>query len=160
MKIPRTLDILQVRQAGLLVNSTRISWIREYNTYMRGHKSNSRDGAFTLLEVLIVVIILGVLAAIVVPLFSDASEEAELETCMANLGVIYRSMQIYELRNGQYPTSTDDLAATFPTLPTCPLAGEYTWQLQAGSYHVVCNGQHSPTISHACIRDTHGPNAR
>ena len=127
---------------------------------MRGNKHNSRDGAFTLIEILIVVIILGVLSAIVVPLFSEESEEAQLEACMANLGIIYRSMQIYQLRNGQYPESTDDLAATFPTLPTCPLAGAYTWDLQAEKYHVVCRGQHSPEISHTCIRDTHGPNAR
>jgi type II secretion system protein G len=127
---------------------------------MRGHKLNSKDGAFTLIEILIVVIILGVLSAIVVPLFSESADEAELETCMANLGIIYRSMQIYELRNGQYPTSTDDLAVTFPTLPTCPLAGEYTWDLAADRYHVVCRGQHGPDVDHACIRDTHGPNAR
>ena len=127
---------------------------------MRGHKFNSRDGAFTLIEILIVVVLLGVLAAIVVPLFSESSEEAELETCMANLGVIYRSMQIYELRNGQYPESTDDLAATFPTLPACPLAGSYRWTLASDAYHVVCNGQHNPEVSHVCIRDSHGPNAR
>ena len=127
---------------------------------MRRHKSSPRGGAFTLIEVLIVVILLGILSAIVVPSFSESSEDAELKTCMANLGIIYRSMEIYKFRNGQYPTSTDDLAAIFPTLPTCPLAGSYTWDLQAGSYHVVCTGQHSPAISHTCIRDTHGPNAR
>jgi prepilin-type N-terminal cleavage/methylation domain-containing protein len=127
---------------------------------MRGDKLNSREGAFTLIEVLIVVVLLGVLAAIVVPLLGESSEEAELKACMANLGVIYRSMQIYELRNGQYPESTDDLAATFPTLPACPLGGEYTWDLEADKYHIVCTAQHNPEVDHVCIRNIHGPNAR
>jgi prepilin-type N-terminal cleavage/methylation domain-containing protein len=122
--------------------------------------STRGSGGFTLIEILIVVIILGVLAAVVVPMFGETSNEAEINVCMENMGIIQRAMDIYKLQNGEFPASTDDLAAIFPALPTCPLGGAYGWQLQADSYHVVCHAQHGPEVSHVCIRNTHGPNAR
>lgn len=127
---------------------------------MRGHDFNSRGGAFTLIEILVVVILLGVLASIVVASFMESAEDAELTACLSNLKNIQGAMNLYHFRNGRYPTSTDELSDVYPTLPTCPLAGAYTWELQADSYHIVCHGQHGPEVSHVCIRDTHGPNAR
>jgi prepilin-type N-terminal cleavage/methylation domain-containing protein len=138
-------------------------WIcgyRGYNNCVRGHIFNSRGGAFTLIEILIVVILLGVLAAIVVPSFSNTTEDAQLTTCLTNLKIIQGSMNLYHVRNGRYPTTTDELSTVYPTLPTCPLGGAYTWDLRADRYHISGSGQHSPEISHVCIRDTHGPNAR
>jgi prepilin-type N-terminal cleavage/methylation domain-containing protein len=122
--------------------------------------STRRSGGFTLIEILIVVIILGVLAAVVVPMFGETSNEAEINVCMENMGIIERAMDIYKLRNGEFPESTDDLSAIFPTLPACPLAGAYTWELRTSRYHIACSGQHGPEVDHICIRDTHGPNAR
>jgi type II secretion system protein G len=127
---------------------------------MRGHKVNSRGGAFTLIEILIVVILLGVLASMVVASFSETTEDAQLTACLSNLKNVQGAMNLYHLRNARYPTSTDELSDAYPTLPTCPLAGAYTWELEADKYHVVCTGQHGPDVDHVCIRDTHGPNAR
>jgi general secretion pathway protein G len=61
--------------------------------------------AFTLVEVLIVVIILGILAAIVVPQFSNASSDAKLSSLKTNLQTIRGQIQLYKLQhNDQYPT--------------------------------------------------------
>ncbi|MCH7961004.1 MAG: prepilin-type N-terminal cleavage/methylation domain-containing protein [Planctomycetes bacterium] len=60
--------------------------------------------AFTLIEILIVVIILGILAAIVVPQFTSATEEAQISNMQATLQTIRNQIELYRVRNnGQYP---------------------------------------------------------
>jgi general secretion pathway protein G len=59
---------------------------------------------FTLVEILIVVVILGILAAIVIPQFSDASEEAKLSSLVSDLQTIRSQIQLYKIQhNGNLP---------------------------------------------------------
>ena len=61
--------------------------------------------AFTLVELLIVVIILGILAAVVIPQFSDASTDAKLSSLSTNLQTIRGQLDLYKLQhNATYPT--------------------------------------------------------
>ena len=70
--------------------------------------------AFTLVELLIVVIILGILAAIVVPQFSQASSDAQLNSLTSNLQVMRGQLEMYKIQhNGSYP-----LLANFTTQMT------------------------------------------
>jgi general secretion pathway protein G len=63
-----------------------------------------RRAAFTLVELLIVVIILGILASVVIPQFSDASTDARLSSLMTNLQTIRGQIDLYKLQhNGAYP---------------------------------------------------------
>lgn len=63
---------------------------------------------FTLVELMIVVIILGILAAIVVPQFSEASSDAQMNSLMSNLRVIRGQIELYKLQhNGTYPDLTN-----------------------------------------------------
>lgn len=60
--------------------------------------------AFTLVELLIVVVILGILAAVVVPQFSDASDDAQLSTLTTNLQTVRGQLELYKLQHkGKYP---------------------------------------------------------
>ena len=60
--------------------------------------------AFTLVELLIVVVILGILAAVVVPQFSDASADTQLSSLTTNLKRIRGQIELYKLEhNGMYP---------------------------------------------------------
>ncbi len=60
--------------------------------------------AFTLVELLIVVIILGILAAIVVPQFSDASGNSQTSSLTANLRVMRSQIELYKVQhNSTYP---------------------------------------------------------
>lgn len=71
--------------------------------------------AFTLVELLIVVIILGILAAVVIPQFSDASTDARVSSLVTNLATIRGQLEFYKMQhNGNYPT--DD--KTFPAQMT------------------------------------------
>lgn len=61
--------------------------------------------AFTLVEILIVVVILGILAAIVVPQFTRATEDAQAGNLKAQLSSLNRQIELYRARHsGQIPT--------------------------------------------------------
>ncbi|MDX2114401.1 MAG: prepilin-type N-terminal cleavage/methylation domain-containing protein, partial [Planctomycetota bacterium] len=64
---------------------------------------NRRSG-FTLVEILIVVVILGILAAIVIPQFTSASQEAIKGALQSQLQTISSQVELYRVRNaGQLP---------------------------------------------------------
>ena len=68
--------------------------------------------AFTLVELLIVVIILGILAAVVIPQFSDASTDARVSSLTTNLATIRGQLEFYKMQhNGNYPTDNTTFAA-------------------------------------------------
>lgn len=63
---------------------------------------------FTLVEILIVVIILGILAAIIIPQFTDASTEAKESTLTSNLQVLRSQVGLFKIQhNDNYPGDTD-----------------------------------------------------
>ncbi len=81
---------------------------------MRTHLRKRMRRAFTLIEILIVVVILGILAAIVIPQFTDASQEAMESSLLTQLQTIRSQV---ELHNVQNPVTLFD-----PLNP--PVAGE------------------------------------
>ena len=70
----------------------------------------AREG-FTLIELLLVVVIIGILAAIVVPKLAGKSEDARLAAAVADLKSISNALGYYEVDNGRYPTTDQGLAA-------------------------------------------------
>lgn len=63
-----------------------------------------KQSGFTLVEILIVVVILGILAAIVVPQFSDASSSAKLSSLVSDLQTARSQIQLYKVQhNGDLP---------------------------------------------------------
>lgn len=64
-----------------------------------------RNTGFTLVEILIVVVILGILAAIVIPQFTNASEDAKSSSLYTQLQTIRSQLELYQIQhNGAYPT--------------------------------------------------------
>ena len=65
---------------------------------------STRRTAFTLIEILVVLAIIGILSAILFPVFSSARESARIATCSSNLKQIYVGTQLYmNDSNGTYP---------------------------------------------------------
>ena len=65
----------------------------------------NRQSGFTLVEILIVVIILGILAAIVIPQFTNASQDARKNSLTSQLQTIRSQLELYQVQhNGSYPT--------------------------------------------------------
>jgi len=68
-------------------------------------KRTRSNKGFTLVEILIVVVILGILAAIVIPQFTSASETAKASSLVSQLQTIRSQLELYQVQhNGDYPT--------------------------------------------------------
>lgn len=66
---------------------------------------NERNTGFTLVEILIVVVILGILAAVVIPQFADASTSAKVGSLVTQLQTVRSQLELYQIEhNGDYPT--------------------------------------------------------
>lgn len=116
---------------------------------------------FALIEILVVVVILGVLAAIVIPAFSESSSDAHLNVCLENLRLIQQALSVYRMKEGTYPSSPNDLLEGYlSTIPVCPLGGSYNWDLKDDAYHIRCSAQHTPNTNHVCIREHQGPTVK
>ena len=63
------------------------------------YRSNGRARGFTLIEILIVVIILGILAAIVIPQFTNASQDARESALLSQLQTLRSQIEIYKLQH-------------------------------------------------------------
>ncbi len=126
------------------------------------NKGRREQCGFTLIEILVVVIMLGVLASIVIPAFSQPSSDAQLSVCLENLRLVQQALSVYKMRVGTYPPSANDLVAGghLRTLPVCPLGGSYNWGLKDDEYHIRCSGQHTPDSNHLCIHEDQGPTAK
>ena len=76
-------------------------------------KAASRKG-FTLIEILIVVIILGILAAIVIPQFTNASQDARNSSVASQLQTLRSAVELYKLQHGDsYPTDTGSVTGSW-----------------------------------------------
>jgi general secretion pathway protein G len=70
-----------------------------------------RFPGFTLVEVMVVVVILGVLAVLIVPRVVGRTEEARVAAAKHDLAAIMQSLKLYKLDNGRYPTNEQGLQA-------------------------------------------------
>jgi len=69
--------------------------------------------AFTLIELLIVIAILGILVALILPRFADVRQDANTKVCVANLRGLASAMATYEAKeNKDVPWTTGSLAAS------------------------------------------------
>ncbi len=66
---------------------------------------------FTLIEIMVVVVILGILAAVVVPRFLDKPDEARITRAAADIESIEQSLAMFKLDNGFYPNTEQGLEA-------------------------------------------------
>lgn len=80
---------------------------------------------FTLIEVLVVVAILGILAAIVVPRIMDRPDEAKRVAARADIGTIVQALKMYRLDNGFYPTTDQGLLALVERPTSNPVPGNW-----------------------------------
>ena len=73
-------------------------------------KKQPRAG-FTLIELLLVIVILGILAAIVVPKFANRGEQARQAAAKTQIGAFSTALSAFEVDNGYYPRGKDGLQA-------------------------------------------------
>lgn len=72
---------------------------------------NRKNTGFTLIELMLVVIIIGILASVVLPRFTGASKQARIEATRSQLEIFSLALDMFELHNGRFPTLEEGLAA-------------------------------------------------
>ncbi len=115
---------------------------------MKGRKYRRKAG-FTLIELLLVLVILGTLAAIVVPKFTRRSEQARLTAARTDIANLEVALDTFEIDTGRYPTTEEGLQALVEAPP-----GITGWKgpyIKRGvpkdpwgnDYRYQCPGQHN-----------------
>lgn len=66
---------------------------------------------FTLVEIMVVVVILGILAALIVPRVVGRTDEARAVAAKQDVAAIMQALKLYRLDNGRYPTTEQGIAA-------------------------------------------------
>jgi len=104
----------------------------------------AKKSGFTLIEILIVVVILGILAAIVIPQFTDASDQARENSSKTNLSALRSQIELYKHQEGALPANlaalvTDGYLQAIPTDPANDGAA-YNYTAETG---VVTSGADS-----------------
>jgi general secretion pathway protein G len=100
---------------------------RDYNGCMRSPPfaprfRGFRLHGFTLIEIMVVIVILGILAALVVPRIIERPDQARVIAAKSDIATIMQALKLYRLDNQRYPTSEQGLSALVvrPTSPPVP----------------------------------------
>jgi type II secretion system protein G len=104
---------------------------------VRFFRRNDRRG-FTLVELLVVIVVLAVLAAIVLPKFVGASQRSRESALRADLKLLRNAVSAFNADTGTYPASLADLAAT-----TAPAAGK---SATGTDVNITASDWHGPYI--------------
>ncbi|MGZ3235943.1 MAG: type II secretion system major pseudopilin GspG [Burkholderiaceae bacterium] len=94
------------------------------------HRISTRARGFTLIEIMVVVVILGILAALVVPKLIGRVDESRIAAAKLDIGNLKAALNMYKLDNQRYPTTEQGLQA----LVTKPTSGPEAKGWRSGGY--------------------------
>lgn len=84
-----------------------------------------RQSGFTLLEIMVVIVILGILASLVVPNLMGNKEQADRQKAVSDIVALENALDMYKLDNNRYPTTDQGLAALVSKPEVEPLPRNY-----------------------------------
>jgi len=102
---------------------------------------------FTLLELLVVIVIIGLLAGYVAPRYFSQVGKSEVQVARAQIDALEKAVDQYRLDNRRYPTSEEGLAAVQPylkkALPNDPWGRPYVYRIPGDrtEYEVISYGR-------------------
>jgi general secretion pathway protein G len=90
---------------------------------MKSRNNLQRAKGFTLIELMVVILIIGVLAALIVPKVMSRPDEARMTAAKSDIATISQALNLYKLDNQRYPTTEQGLLALvkIPTIAPVPL---------------------------------------
>ncbi len=110
-----------------------------------------RVSGFSFLELLAVVTIIGIVAAVILPRITDSSSVGKEKACYHNRAEINTLVEQYRMKTGNWPANNlSDIGADVNYFPqgieVCPISGE-AYRLDATNHRVIghtSSGNHSP----------------
>jgi len=96
-----------------------------------------RPKGFTLIDLMIVIVILGVLAAIVLPLVSHHLDQARQAAAEATLTSVEKALELYWMKNNAYPTSISTLVFQTGDQATLPPGYSFNYDPMTGAVALV-----------------------
>ena len=105
------------------------------------------NNGFTLLELLVVIVIIGLLAGYVAPRYFSQVGKSEVQVARAQIDALEKAVDQYRLDNRRYPTNEEGLAAVQPylkkTLPNDPWGRPYVYRIpgEKTDYEVISYGR-------------------
>jgi general secretion pathway protein G len=94
------------------------------------HRAARRHAGFTLIEIMVVVVIMGVLAAMLVPRLMGRTDDARILAAKQDIATLMQALKLYRLDNQRYPTTEQGLQA----LITRPTNGPQPANWKSGGY--------------------------
>jgi len=91
----------------------------------RNHSSRNAARGFTLIEIMVVIVIIGVLAALIVPKIMGRPDEARIIAAKQDIGSILQALKLYKLDNMRYPTTEQGLQALVKKPTAAPVPGNW-----------------------------------
>ncbi|MEN9823070.1 MAG: hypothetical protein RLZ04_1496 [Actinomycetota bacterium] len=105
------------------------------------NKTEQQDKGFTLIELLIVIVILGVLAAVIVFRVANVTDSAESNACEIEVRAVRTAVQAFKADTGAYPTAIADLVGEYleeaPSATTA-IGGTGTYTAATGTFTATC----------------------
>jgi general secretion pathway protein G len=105
------------------------------------------DEGFTLIELLIVIVILGILAAVVVFAVGGITGRGTTNACKADWASVNTAVEAYKADNGAYPTAGSQLLAPSPYLKSLPNQSAYKIDTNGGGTVQVIKPAVSPVAT-------------
>lgn len=87
--------------------------------------SSTRQNGFTLIELMVVLVIIGVLAALIVPNVLDRADDARGTAARTDVNNIVQALKLYRLDNQRYPTTEQGLEALIRKPSASPVPGNW-----------------------------------
>lgn len=87
--------------------------------------NTQRQRGFTLIEIMVVIVILGVLAALVVPKIMSRPDEARVVAAKHDISALGQALKLYKLDNGSYPTTEQGLKALIAKPGVAPVPNNW-----------------------------------
>jgi len=92
---------------------------------MKRTTQRSRNRGFTLIEIMVVVVILGILAALIIPNIMDRPDQARIAKTKQDIRALDTALSLYRMDNYRYPTTEQGLQALVEKPGTPPVPPNY-----------------------------------